>query len=198
MKSLRLSEWALGVLLAVAFIIVAGFLWFYWRQPAQQTSEPKIFTAREAYKRAEPVAINWANDAKMVTASTTWNMDEQGEFTKFGWSFVYYAPSQSATALISVSEADTSLLGTQLAEKKYSPSETDQWEIDSPVIIEDLLSIIDPTLMESMGGGILTLTLNMLETPTWFAEMIHLESGKYFSLEIDANSGRTIDIQQVQ
>lgn len=182
-------------------IILAGLGWLIWTQldrtgPALQ--ETADLTARTAYAEAAVVARGWDMEAQLVSARTTWNRDVQGGYNQMGWSFVFYSPAQSATALISVSEGSASLLNSRVTDRAVAPAAIEQWRLDSPAVIESFNDAVDQTFLDAVGEAIFTLTLDMSDPPIWSAALMNLDSGLYFGVELDANNGRTIDIELVQ
>ena len=199
MKTSRRIEWFLAGLLTL--IILVGLGWLIWTQIDQATpmsQTPTVFTARSAYAKAAVVARGWDMQAELVSARTTWNRDAQGDYSQMGWSFVFYSAEQSATALVAVSEEGASLLNSRVSDRIVTPAAIDQWRLDSPAVIESFNDAVDQTFLDTIGEAIFTLTLNMTEPPSWSAALMNLDSGKYFGVELDANSGQTIDIQLVE
>ena len=149
----------------------------------------------------ESAALNWANDAQLVNARTTWNRDSEGEFGRLDWSFIFYSPSQQATGLFAVNINSVNLLRARPVATALTPSDITLWQVDSPAVVDDFFTAIqdiDPVFMETIGEATFVMTLNLTEIqPVWTASLTGMANEQYFWFKLDAQSGATLDIVQL-
>lgn len=195
-------EWVLSGLLALLIVVIAVMMLLFWnlnrRQetalpaapdggPAETT--PAGSTAQEAYRLAQPVAHEWADDARLLSASATWR--EGAAFTpaNAGWSLLFYSPGRSETALISASEGAARLLRSSATERSLEPLDVGKWQMDSPAVVETVMAHGGEEFLQMHNQATLSLTFSALDALQWQAQLIDREQQTMLTIEIDPGSG---------
>ncbi|MDX1688771.1 MAG: hypothetical protein R3248_12375 [Candidatus Promineifilaceae bacterium] len=198
-------EWVLSSILAVLLVIVLALLLRFWleRNPgpageaaetAQQVVEAR--TARTSYQVAQPVAQQWAADAKLLNARAAWPEGDSFEPEAATWNFVFYSPGQSATALISVSQNEGRLISNRETDRRLNIYATTGWQVDSPQLLSIVMENGGRTFLEQYGEGKLTMTLDTNNQFVWRARLINTEVPASLTLQVDPNSGEMISSEE--
>lgn len=193
-------EWIISGLLGLVIVaVVATILWNLNSGP--QTALPDLpadapvdnaatgRTAQEAYRLAQPVAQQWADDARLLSASATW--PEGSSFTPdhTGWSMLFYSPGRSETGLISVSQGAARLLRNGPTDRALKPLEVINWQVDSPMVVEALMAQGGEEFLQTHNNATLSLTFSALDALQWQAQLIAREQRTVLTVEIDPISG---------
>jgi hypothetical protein len=163
------------------------------------TSTRPIFqntTAREAYAIAEPVAHQWAADARLLNISAAWQPGLDFQTGEASWSLTFYSADQSEVSLISIIDKAATLTNSRTIEEFYDPEDLEDWRVDSPYAISQLMSTGGQEFVDHEGGADLTLRLDLDGQPTWKSTLINKDSRRTFSVRLDANSGEIIEAVQ--
>jgi hypothetical protein len=198
-------EWILSGLLAVLLVVAVVMLLLFWNEQRQEALLPATAagssgsgqaatpesgrTALSAYHLAQPVAQDWAEDARLLTASATWPAGQVFPAGAASWGLVFYSPGRPATALISVANREARLVRSSSTEKTPQPVDTENWQVDSPAVVEQLLSNGGQAFVDEHGQVSLALTLNTVGELSWQAKLVDTESFEAFTLQFDPITG---------
>ena len=199
------TEWILLTILIVlvaligAVLIMSGLrLPRSQAQTPQTVALPQALTARSAYDMALPLAQQWASDATLVNAQATWDVSPDFHYSEASWGFIFYSNSQSATAMVSVTDDRAGLLATRQSARQLVPADLSGWQIDSPQIVETVLNTGGQPFLNRLGDATLVLTLDASNKPVWKGKLFHEESGETLSVEVDPASGDVLEVEQTQ
>ncbi|MCI0397755.1 MAG: hypothetical protein L0332_28515 [Chloroflexi bacterium] len=193
------TEWILGGVLALLVLVVAAavlIFWFFRDQPADAVNNPMNPTAMGAYELAEPLARQWAGDAQFVSARATWQSASGFDPEVASWSFTFYSPAAMATALISVTGDQATLIRSQPASRVLEPGAPEEWVVDSPAAVETLLANGGQSFVDEQGSATLVLALNLNDQPVWTGTFINEQSRRTLQLRLDARNGELLEVIQ--
>jgi hypothetical protein len=199
------------VLLFILFIS-AGISWLFWRyqlipletlglpSPVVQTVSDggpgTRMTAKNAYAIAEPVALGWASDARLLSARATFDPGSDFQSGEGEWTLVFYSPEKYATALISVMEYEATFINERNANHNSVLRELDAWQFDSPDVVSQMLNEGGDEFLRSQPGAVLVLSLDMGGQGGWKGRFIHKETRRTFTVQLGAENGEVIAVQQ--
>ena len=207
----RLRKILIGLI--IVLVATVGLLWFFWwyqispletlqSSKSIETTEsnqvPVIrrMTAMNAHTMAEPVALDWAQDAKLLSASATWQTSSDILSGEGDWTLVYYSPENEATALISAVEEGATLINVRYIEDQPQLIDLEQWLVDSPHVVTQVLKEGGVEFLRSQPGAVLVLSLNMEGQGGWKGRLIHKETRRTFAIQLAADSDQIIAVQQ--
>jgi hypothetical protein len=206
----RLTK-VLIVLLFILFL-TAGISWLFWRyqlipletlglpEPAVQTvadgGSSTRMTAKNAYSVAEPVALGWANDARLFSARATFDPGSDIRSGEGDWTLVFYSPEKYSTALISVMENKATFINERNATHNSVLQGLDAWQVDSPNVVSQMLMEGGDEFLRSQPGAVLVLSLDMAGQGGWKGRFIHKETRRTFTVQLGAENGEVIAVQQ--
>lgn len=193
----------LYLILAFMVLLNAALLVFAWqaissrRAGAQPGADGAVAgmsageanSALAAYLYAEPVAQNWAPDARLLRARGDW---PEGSFAAEleNWSFVFYSETRGAIAQINVRDGEAKLVSSGTASEAAAPAPVADWQVDSDAIVAAFLGGAGGELfLEERGSVSMVLSLNLAETATWTATLIDWETGELLRRDFDAGNG---------
>ncbi len=193
---MRRSEWIVGGILGLVVVAVVIGLLAYWLNSRPKEEEVvslnnlEYVTAVKAYELAQPIAQEWSSDAALVSASAGWQPETDFTHGRASWTLVFYSQSKSATSLISVTNANASLIRTTPQPEKIQTGDVSNWQIDSPAAIAQLLAIGADNFMTLHAKVNLILTLDVQGTPTWRSTFLDTSTKESYSLNITADTGQ--------
>ncbi len=207
----RLRKILIGLI--IVLVAAVGLLWFFWWyqispletlqsskgvETAVGAEVPVIrrMTAMNAHAMAEPVALDWAQDAQLLSASATWQTSSDILSGEGDWTLVYYSPQNESTALISVVEEGPTLINIRHLEDEPQIIDLEQWLVDSPLVVTQVLKEGGVEFLRSQPGAVLVLTLNMEGQGGWKGRLIHKETRRTFAVQLAADSDEIIAVQQ--
>lgn len=205
-------EWVLSGLLALLIIVIAVMMLLFWNLNRQQSALPAASeetsseeaaedvqatasTAQEAYELAQPTAQTWAEDARLLSASATWAESASFMTEDAGWSLLFYSPERSETGLVSVSNGQARLLRNSATNRSLLPLSLENWQVDSPAVIETLMAHGGEEFVQMHNQATLSLTFNALDALQWQAQLIDREQQTILTVEIDPISGAVTTIK---
>ncbi|MGD2050462.1 MAG: hypothetical protein PVH03_13245 [Chloroflexota bacterium] len=153
-------------------------------------------TAKNAYSIAEPVALGWASDARLLSARTTFDPRSDIQSGEGDWTLVFYSPEKSATALISVMENKATFINENNATHNSMLQGLDTWQFDSPDVVTQMLNEGGDEFLRSQPGAVLVLSLDMGGQGGWKGRFIHKETRRTFTVQLGAENGEVIAVQQ--
>lgn len=194
---MRRSEWIIGGILGLVLVAVLVFLLVYFLngQPADQEAEVidvnnlEYATAREAYDLAQPVARDWRGDAALLSASASWQPEVDFTDGRASWTFVFYSQEESATVMISVIDKKPRVVRTTALFERVQLGDANQWQVDSPEAISQLLVNGADDFMRLHAKVNLVLTLDVKGEPTWRSTFLDPQTKESYSLNITADTG---------
>jgi len=207
----RLRKILIGLI--IVLIAAVGLLWFFWwyqispldtfqNSKTVKVEEPvaipvvRRMTAMNAHAMAEPVALDWAQDAQLFSAQATWQEGNDLLSGEGDWTLVYYSPQQKATALISAVEEGATLINIRHIEEEPQLIDLEQWLVDSPHVVAQVLKEGGGEFLRSQPGAVLVLSLNMEGQGGWKGRLIHKETRRTFAIQLAADSDQIIAVQQ--
>jgi hypothetical protein len=191
---MRRTEWIVGGILGLVVVAVLIALLVYWlnSQPEDEViniNNLEYVTALEAYNLALPVARNWSGDAALLSASAGWQPEVDFTNGRASWTMIFYSAAESATSLISVTNARAQLVRTTPLFDPLQPGDVSGWQVDSPEAISSLLQIGAEDFMTIHAKVNLLLTLDVQGTPTWKSTFLDTATKESYSLNITADTG---------
>lgn len=199
------------VLLFILFVS-AGISWLFWRyqlvpletlglpSPVVQTvsdgGSSTRMTAKNAYAVAEPVALGWASDARLISARATFDPRSDIQSGEGDWTLVFYSPEKYSTALISVMENKATFINERNATHNSVLQGLDAWQFDSPDVVAQMLNEGGNEFLRSQPGAVLVLSLDMEGQGGWKGRFIHKETRRTFTVQLGAENGEVIAVQQ--
>lgn len=207
----RLTKVLIGLL--VILLISAGILWLFWQyqlipletlvlpSPVVETvsdegSGTRRMTAKNAYSVSEPVAQGWASDARLISASATFDSGSDIQSGEGDWTLVFYSPEKVSTALISVMENKATLINKRNATHNPVLQGLDAWQVDSPNVVAQMLMEGGDEFLRSQPGAVLVLSLDMEGQGDWKGRFIHKETRRTFTVQLGAEKGEVIVVHQ--
>lgn len=207
----RLRKILIGLI--VVLIAAVGLLWFFWWyqispletlqssksvETAVSNEVPVIrrMTAMNAHAMAEPVALDWAQDAQLLSASATWQTGSEILSGEGDWTLVYYSPQNETTALISAVEEGATLINIRHVEDEPQLIDLENWLVDSPLVVTQVLKEGGDEFLRSQPGAVLVLSLNMEGQGGWKGRLIHKETRRTFAVQLAADSDEIFAVQQ--
>lgn len=194
-------EWLLSSILAVLLVVVLALLLLFWldRSETPAAEQAQIIDARTAlssYQAAQPVAQQWAADAKLLNARAAWPEGDSFDPEGAAWNFVFFSPGQSATALITVSQNRAQLISNRQIDRRFNIYATTGWQIDSPQLLSIVLENGGRDFLDQYGQGKLTLTLETNDQFVWRARLINTDAPASLTLHVDPDDGEIIASEQ--
>ena len=98
--------------------------------------------------------------------------------------------------MISVVDRQAILINVQEAGDKLMLANADSWQIDSPAIVDQILTSGGAEFLRGHPGANMVLTLDLEGEGDWKGRFIHKESRRIFSAHIDAESGDIVTVEQ--
>ncbi|UCG25852.1 MAG: hypothetical protein JSW55_07645 [Chloroflexota bacterium] len=153
-------------------------------------------TAKTAYDLARPAALRWAKDSQLLSLSGTWDsarnyLDGEGD-----WSLLFYSPSQSSIALVSVAEGSATVIDTHGVTQQPPVQTIELWRLDSPEVVNLLKSNGGNEFLRGQPQAGLALSLNLVGNTAWSARLINQETRRIFDVRLEADDGELIKILQ--
>ncbi len=194
-----------GLLAILLTLLGAMALFLWWQNPAPEPSRQILaaqgvaatsaMTAKTAYEVAKPVALDWANDAALLSLRSTWKPEEAYQNGTGDWTLVFYSSEQNATALISVVDGYPVLINVREVGSPPILQDETNWLVDSPAVIDHLLSQGGNEFLRSQPGSSLVLTLNLDKQGGWKGTLIHKESRRTFSVHLGPGGDEIVAVQ---
>ena len=210
--SLSRVEWILGGLLVVLLLIVAILAILLWIRPDtppatsrtgfESTPVYRGQTAQTALVMAQQAATTWQADAQLIKTTATWPQGLTKEDISSGraaWSFTFYSPSSQTIAVLSIVDNQATLVSDNKVNRALDPRADIDWRIDSPEAIHRMLSEGGDTFLQ--GERITTLIMTLTTDNTsgrieWFISLFAQQTGRSFTMTLDATSGEVIQVIQ--
>ncbi|MGD8858267.1 MAG: hypothetical protein PVG33_18160 [Chloroflexota bacterium] len=197
-------KWFLRFVFVAVFIVLVGFILYLWKPWVNSSGAPtetetklvSAMTAKEAQQVAEPIAMNWAGDAQLVSLSSTWDANQPFQAGEGDWSLLYYSPTQAATALISVINGAATVVGSHGVGNPITVSPDNRWRIDSPVAIDQLIAAGGDDFLRSQPDATVSLSLDLSRDAMWRVRLIDQMSRRVFAVRVSFDNGEIIDVQQ--
>lgn len=191
---MRRSEWIVGGILGLVVVAVVIGLLAYWlssrpKEEVVSLNNLEYVTAVKAYELARPIAQQWSSDAALLSASAGWQPETDFTHGRASWTLVFYSQSQSATSLISVTNANARLIRTTPQFENIQTGDVSNWQVDSPAAIAQLLDIGADDFMTLHAKVNLILTLDVKGTPVWRSTFLDTATKESYSLNITADTG---------
>ena len=194
-------EWLLSGLLGLLLIVVAVMAILFWGMRLGQGSAPLsggsplpavegvAHTAQSAYDVARAAAAEWADDAQLLSANSTWPAGTPFTPGAAGWGFQFYSAAQQSTALFAVSEEQVRLVRSGGSERAPEPLNVGGWLVDSPEVVQTVMANGGQEFIDNHGQASLTLTLNLVEEFQWRARLVDLETNEVVTIIVNPASG---------
>lgn len=159
---------------------------------------PPPLTAREGYLTALPIAQDWADDAQLWQAQSTWSPGSDLQAPPPSWNYTFYSAHRGDMALVYVAPGNAKLLRTRPVSSSLDLTTLENWEIDSPEAFEILNESGGEAFLFIHPQRTLMLTLQADESLQWEATLIdegpmgNAAGRQSFSLVFSAEDGRLI------
>lgn len=197
-------EWLLSGVLAILLVVVLALVLRFWLERDQastaetggQTELVEAKTALSSYQVAQPVAQQWAADAKLLNARAAWPEGDSFDPEGVAWNFVFYSPGQSATALISVSRNEATLISNRETSRRLNIYATTGWQVDSPQLLSIVLENGGRAFLEQYEQGKLTMTLETNDQFVWRARLINTEVPASLTLQVNPGTGEVVSREE--
>jgi hypothetical protein len=88
------------------------------------------------------------------------------------------------------------LTNSRTIEELFDPKDMEDWQVDSPHAISQLMSTGGQEFMDYEGSADLTMRLNLDGQTIWKSTLINKDSRRTFSVHLNANSGEIIEMVQ--
>ena len=196
-----LYRWVVRLVLFGSLVLLVSLILFLWApksRPSTAKELPRLpnMTAMTAYDLARPVTLRWAKDSLLLSVSGTWDsgsnvLDGEGD-----WSLLFYSPSKSAIALVSVTEGSATVVNTHGVMKQPRAQSAELWRLDSPEVVNVLRSNGGDDFLQAQPQAGLVLSLNLVGETTWRARLINQETRRILEVQLDADDGELTEIRQ--
>ncbi|MDT8305213.1 MAG: hypothetical protein RRC07_04705 [Anaerolineae bacterium] len=146
-------------------------------------------TARGAYALAEPVAVEWAGDARLVRARGDW---PEGTFNRqlASWVFVFYSAERGETAQITVQSGKVQVVDSGPTTAQLALQPPSEWQVDSDAIVESFLDSAGGELfLDERSNVSMVLSLSLDGSATWTATLIDWDTGELMRRDFNAKDG---------
>jgi len=153
-------------------------------------------TARTAYDVARPAVLRWAEDSRLVGLSGTWDSATNYLNGEGDWSLLFYSPSQSSVALVSVVEGSAAVVDTHGVMQQPQLQMIELWRLDSPEVIKLLKRNGGDEFLRGQPQAGLALSLSLVGQSAWSARLINQESRRILQAQFNADDGELIEIHQ--
>jgi hypothetical protein len=194
-------------LLAILVISVVVLLLLFWSeqrqienfnrevgaQVAEQASPEQQGTALGAYAAVAPAARAWAADAALIRARGNWPVGTAFQPAEGSWSFLFYSPQRQAVALLEADKDGANVVSESGTDESFDPAGLQQWQVDSPAVVEQLLANGGRDLVQQSGEASLILALNAMEQLVWTATLNATNANRLLRLEIDPATGQVLE-----
>lgn len=187
------------VVILVALVALILYWWSPWTNPvgAPTAIEPaSSMTARGSHLAAEPIARQWAADARLVSLSAIWDAGRPFQDGEGDWSLLYYSPTKSATALVSVHDGRAALVGVHGRTQSITLPQENGWQIDSPTAIDRMRAAGGDEFLRSQPDAIVSLSLDLSQDAVWSVRLIDQMSRRAFAVRVSIDSGEILDVHQ--
>ncbi len=210
-------EWVLGILLVALLLIVVGISALLWLQP-RATAVPEGYvqvttaagvaptsvypgaTARVGYAAAQRGVADWYADAVLLDAVATWPQGVSETELRAGtanWGYTFYSPTAGAVTLVTVIGATPK----RVSESLYTPPATimdaGAWLLDSQQAVNIFLDDGGAAFLRDNGVTTLIMQLaasNRSERMEWLVSLFADETGRSYTMRIDATSGEILEV----
>ena len=211
-------EWILGVILLLLVLVVGLFAFRLWQQdgnlatvPAVPTAVPEVIveqavaptpafageTAKAAYAEARGLAVQWAPDAELVTATATWPQGTTEAMLQTGsatWGFTFFSARAGETAVITVVDGEAQLVNSSTYVQTVAPQAAllDQWELDSEQVIDQFLTAGGSAFISEADATTFSMTLGSQNSEgilDWSLTLFEPENGRSLYIRYDAQTG---------
>lgn len=195
-------KWSVRLVLVGMLVVLVGTVLYYWGPWSNPGSTPVDFepapsmTAKGSDRVAQSIAQSWAEDARLISLSATWAAGQSFQDGEGDWSLLYYSPTKTATALISVDNGHATLVGTHGVAQPIDVSLNKDWNIDSNEAIDQLRAVGGDDFLLAQPDATISLSLDLSRDAVWSARIIDQMSRRVFAVRVSSDSGRIIDIQQ--
>lgn len=214
-------EWILGFILLVLVAVVGLFAFRLWSQDATTATTANTLpttvpaaglatevptpafvgeTAKMAFAEARGLALQWAPDAELVTATATWPQGTSETMLQTGsttWGFTFYAPAAAETAVITVVDREPQLVSSSPYRQALPPQAAliEQWELDSQQVIEQFLNAGGSTFISEGGATTFSMALGSQNTEgllDWSLTLLAPENGRSLYIRFNAQTGEIL------
>lgn len=169
-------------------------------QAAGQRAWQSSRTAQMAYGVAQAKAHQWQADATLLMVTGTWNQADSQQTPGSSlstWGYLYYSPGARSAVAISVVENQAALVTHGVQAGALSPLDASGWQIDSPAAVEKLLAAGGAAFIGQEQATTLFMTLttnNESGRIEWFLSLINNQSGRSFTVRLDASTGEILEV----
>jgi hypothetical protein len=217
-------EWILGIALVILLGTVIVLALVFWFQPdppvesgpvdtaaiiaerADRIAPTSVFegqTAKIAFAPAQHTALEWKEDAALLSASATWPQGSSQQDLLLGetsWGFIFYSATANATALVTVIENEAVMTSEGKSNQQLHPLHASGWRLDSRDAVRQFLDEGGGAFMESNRVTFLTM---MLSTDgqngrmEWLVSLFATQTGDSLTMRIDANTGEIVEVEEL-
>lgn len=159
--------------------------------PPEELPLPGGQTARAAHTTLQRWTSSWADDAAILSASTSLLKTQQSEGV---WTFMIYSPRKGKLALVSVRKAEVVILREQPALYPQRPMPPQAWSIDSDEAINRWWQASGRSTWLGASAQSLHLRLGrgQADEPTWQITVLNVKGELIEIWEIHADTGERI------
>ncbi|MEW5987034.1 MAG: hypothetical protein AB1791_10410 [Chloroflexota bacterium] len=175
-----------------------------WPTTAGQAAAPDLRgwqnsrTAQMAYGVAQAKARQWQADATLLMVTGTADAGDSARPSAIStWGYLYYSPAARSAVAISVVENRAALVTQGVPAGPLAPLDASGWRIDSPAAVEKLLAAGGAEFIGQEESATLFMTLttnNESGRIEWFLSLINNQSGRSFTVRLDASTGEILEV----
>ncbi len=190
----RYLIWGLAALVIVVYLALG-----LAALASQRSSVPppkEALTAKEAYAQAQAAALDWREDARLLSVTAAWSQATEKDLAtgETSWGFYFLSPLARQVQIFSVTEEGATGIKTINATHTEGGIDPSQWQVDSPEAIRLFLANGGREFLAQHPGAAVNLRLAQEESGLlfWMASGLSSQDKATFSLALDAASGEVV------
>jgi hypothetical protein len=195
-------RWFIRFTLVALLVLLVSLILFIWSpsshpgNAAVVVEEVPHMTAKNANQVAEPFALQWAEDAQLISLSATWDGGQKFQAGEGDWSLLYYSPAKGSTASIVVYDGEATMIATHGVSQIIDAPLGNKWLIDSETAIDLLGTVGGDEFLRAQPEATVTMSLDFSRDVTWRVRFIDQMSRRVFSAQVDIFDGQISNVQQ--
>lgn len=195
-------KWFVRLALIAMIVFLVSLIIFVWGPSTHPgNAEVKIeidsrMTAQNAQEFTKPVILDWADDARLVRMSATWDGGQKFQNGEGDWTMLYYSPSKASSASMTIHEGQARVIAVHGVPDPIEFQNDKSWLIDSETAVDFVKAVGGDEFLRAQPDATVSMSLDFAQDAVWRVRLIDQMSRRVFSAKVDMEGGEITEILQ--